>query len=79
MNDGMKLVRIDGELKVEGVYVQMRRLLQAEKLPGLLDPEVRRKVAELVVWGNPVQRYERDQIQARVEKLLERIARRSYE
>jgi hypothetical protein len=39
----------------------------------LSDPEVRRKAAEIVVWGKQPRRISRQGIQKRVEDLLERL------
>lgn len=41
----------------------------------LFDPEHRRKVAQLAVWGSG-QRFNRQQIENRVVRILERIARK---
>ena len=44
---------------------------------GLSDPEVRRKIAELVVWGNQPHLMSRNVIQKRLENLLERLAKQA--
>jgi hypothetical protein len=44
-------------------------------LNSLTNPRVRQKVAALMVWGHDgKQRYTKQQIERRVEKLLERLA-----
>jgi hypothetical protein len=60
----MNLIRVNGELKIDGVNERMKRTLGT--------PQGREKLAEFIVRGNG-RAYTRDQIKQRIQKVCRRI------